>query len=431
MNEKLSIIVTCAIILMSFSIILYNLVVPRFTLREYLFMLGGLFASFFIFFLINQDLTFIIVYIVPCFYIYHKKKNILSSIGINAFAFIIYLVSDCIIYKIITVCFNIKIDMYGVNYFVIEGIFSLLAIVLSIFLGKLINKKELDISDNNKSKYILLIYTIVIIIWILICICINKGDGKFESSQGALAVFYITLMFIILGILVVALNKENKLKNQQIQYKNLEEYTAKLEALYTDMRKFRHDYINILSSMWGFIDDNNMSGLRDYFKNNIQPLNVKINSNNYKLGLLKNIHIPEIKGLVSSKVIKAQELGIDVFIDIMEPIDKIEVDIVEMVRSLGIILDNAIEASICSEEKNMAIGFIKKNNSVIILVSNSFSGDIPPIHKLYRLGFSTKGENRGLGLSNLREIMSKYNNVAIDTRIEGKIFLQEITISNK
>lgn len=220
------------------------------------------------------------------------------------------------------------------------------------------------------------------------------GDGEFETSQGALTVFYIVLMFGILGILVFTINKENKLKNQQIQYKNLEEYTAKLEELYTDMRKFRHDYINILASMWGFIDEGNMDGLKDYFINKIQPLNVKINSNNYKLGLLKNINIPEIKGLVSSKVIKAQELGIDVFIDIMEPIDKIEVDIIEMVRSLGIILDNAIEASISSKEKIMAIGFIKKNNSVIIVVSNSFSGDIPPIHKLYKLGFSTKGENR-------------------------------------
>ena len=188
----------------------------------------------------------------------------------------------------------------------------------------------------------LLIYIIVIVVCILICICINWGDGEFETSQGALTVFYIVLMFGILGILVFTINKENKLKNQQIQYKNLEEYTAKLEELYTDMRKFRHDYINILASMWGFIDEGNMDGLKDYFINKIQPLNVKINSNNYKFGLLKNINIPEIKGLVSSKVIKAQELGIDVFIDIMEPIDKIEVDIIEMVRSLGIILDNAI-----------------------------------------------------------------------------------------
>ena len=38
--------------------------------------------------------------------------------------------------------FIIKIDIYGVDYFVIEGIFSILAIILSIFLGKLINKKN-------------------------------------------------------------------------------------------------------------------------------------------------------------------------------------------------------------------------------------------------------------------------------------------------
>lgn len=427
MNDTIGFIITCTIMLISLSIIIYNLILPRFLLKEYFLMVISMIIIYVSVFIFNEELSKISFFIIPCFFIYYKKRKVISSIVVQALALIIYLGSDCIIYKFFTSFLNIKIKMYSVFYFCVAGIFSLVAILMSLFLGKLINKKKLNTYYSNKSKYILLIYMIVIIVGVLLCLSINND---FESSQGILTIFYIAVMFIVLGILVFIFNKENKIKNQQIQYKNLEEYTAKLEVLYTDMRKFRHDYINILSSMWGFIDDNDMDGLKEYFENNIQPLNKKMNSNNYKLGLLKNIDIPEIKGLLSSKVIKAQELGIDVFIDITEAIDTIKVDIIEIVRALGIILDNAIEASVSSEEKSMSIGFIKKNNSVIIVVSNSFGGNIPPIAKLYKQGFSTKGENRGLGLSNLREMIGKYKNITIDTSIKENNFYQEITISN-
>lgn len=430
MSERIGLIIISIIMLISLSIIIYNLVIPRFNFKEYFIMVSSMLISFLIIFIIDKNISRVCFFILPCFFVYNKKKKIISSVVIQALAIIIYLASDCIVYKFFTVCLGIKINTYSIIYFCVAGLFSLFAILVSLFLQKLINKKKLNTYYSNKSKYILLIYMIVIIVGVLLCFSIIKGNEDFESSQGLLTIFYVAVMFIILGILVFILNKENKLKNQQMQYKSLKEYTAKLEGLYTDMRKFRHDYINILSSMWGFIDEDDMDGLKDFFENNIQPLNKKMNSNNFKLGLLKNINIPEIKGLLSSKVIKAQELGLDVFIDIIEPIDTIKVDIIEMVRALGIILDNAIEASVSSKEKSMSVGFIKKNNSVIIVVSNSFSGTVPPISKIYKQGFSTKGENRGLGLSNLREMMGKYKNITIDTSIKDNNFFQEITISN-
>ena len=50
---------------------------------------------------------------------------------------------------------------------------------------------------------------------------------------------------------------------------------------------------------------------------------------------------------------------------------------------------------------------------------------------LFKQGFSTKGENRGLGLSNLKEIIDKYKNVTLDTFIKNELFFQEITIKNR
>ena len=197
-----------------------------------------------------------------------------------------------------------------------------------------------------------------------------------------------------------------------------------------DMRKFRHDYINILSSIEGFMHDNDMDELKTYFNNYISPLNQNIQNTNHKLVLLKNIKLPELKGLISSKLIRAQELGLYVNIDISEEINFINMNKVDLIRCLGIILDNAIEASMISREKCIELGVIKKQAYIIIIIMNSYDKEISSISRLFKEGYSTKGSNRGLGLSNLREMINNNKNVLLNTSIENNRFIQVINIKN-
>lgn len=435
MSDSLNLFWGCIVMLIFMTIIIYNLVVPRFTMKEYIRMLLGILLSFCVLFFINKDIAQISFYILPIIFIYLKTRKILKSFFIQALAFIIYLGISCIVIKIGIEHIGGLLNDYGRASFLFVLLVSLIAVIISFFVGRLFFRHHLEPTDLKKessAKSIFLIYFVVIISGVLLTICIFDGDSSnFEIAEGMLAIFYIVIMFIIIGILSYVLIKESKIEKKKIQYENMEEYTAKLEELYTDMRKFRHDYTNILSSMYSFIEEDDMRGLKKYFDEQIQPINKKMNSNNYKLGILKNIYLPEVKGLLSSKIIKAQELGIDTFIDICEPIDKINIDIIELVRSVGIIMDNAIEASLASEDKKICLGLIKKNQSVIIVVSNTFSGEIPPISMLFKQGFSTKGENRGLGLSNLKEMLCKYKNVTLDTFIKNNMFYQEITVNNR
>ncbi len=435
MSNSVNLFFACSMMLIFMTIIIYSLVIPRFTIKEYIRMLICILLIFFVLFFINKDIAQTSFYILPFIFIYIKTRKILKSLFIQALAVIIYLGVSCIMFKIGVDYLGYPLNAYGRITFLFELVESLIAVIISYFVGKLFYKHKLESSDSKRvsgPNFPLMIYLIVIISGVLLTLCIFDGDSSnFETAEGLLAIFYIVIMFVIIGILAYIFAKENKIEKRRIQYDNLEEYTAKLEVLYTDMRKFRHDYTNILSSMYSFIEENDMYGLKKYFNEKIQPLNQKMNSNNYKLGVLKNVHLPEVKGLLSSKIIKAQELGLDTFIDISEPIDEINIDIVELVRSIGIIMDNAIEAALSSEDKRICLGLIKKNQSVIIVVSNSFSGDIPSISMLFKQGFSTKGENRGIGLSNLKEILNKYRNVTLDTFIKNKLFFQEITVNNR
>ena len=103
---------------------------------------------------------------------------------------------------------------------------------------------------------------------------------------------------------------------------------------------------------------------------------------------------------------------------------------VELSRIIGIIVDNAIEASENLEEPLINIAFIDNEEAVTFIVMNKCSDDIPKIHELFEQGFSTKGDNRGLGLSTLKELTDSNENVLLDTVIENGYF-EKVEINNK
>ncbi|MBC1231911.1 hypothetical protein HB816_15775 [Listeria booriae] len=52
----------------------------------------------------------------------------------------------------------------------------------------------------------------------------------------------------------------------------LKKYTASIEKIYDEMNVFRHDYINILASLNGYIEKANQQDLQMYFEKTIKPL---------------------------------------------------------------------------------------------------------------------------------------------------------------
>ena len=53
------------------------------------------------------------------------------------------------------------------------------------------------------------------------------------------------------------------------------------------------------------------------------------------------------------------------------------------------------------------------------------------IEEIYEMGFSTKGKNRGLGLSNVKEIINKYEDIILETDIETNNFIQIVRFKRK
>ena len=98
---------------------------------------------------------------------------------------------------------------------------------------------------------------------------------------------------------------------------------------------------------------------------------------------------------------------------------------------LGIFLDNAIEAASGSGERRVNILISEKDNKIIIEISNTFSDKALSTDKIFDKGVSSKGQNRGLGLYKVKEIVKRYSTVTLDTCIDDEMFLQRLTIQKQ
>ncbi|WP_202065418.1 sensor histidine kinase [Enterococcus sp. BWB1-3] len=244
-------------------------------------------------------------------------------------------------------------------------------------------------------------------------------------------VFFILYFFIsIVAFLMYASSTKNKYETQQkeLEYLSNQRYMDVMESQFKEISKFRHDYKNILTSMENFIVERDMDGLDEYYRSMLKTSSRVIEQNNYKLEKLSNIQVRELKSILASKLITAQEKDIDVRIEVTEMIDNVNMDAVSLVRLMGIFLDNAIEELEYLGEGILSVAVYQDKQAVHLIIQNSCREDLPKLHQLKTRGFSTKGTNRGNGLSNVQEIVTEAANIRLATTIEHQLFTQKMVI---
>ena len=151
---------------------------------------------------------------------------------------------------------------------------------------------------------------------------------------------------------------------------------------------------------------------------------------NKKFGFIQSkscIKYIEVKGVIASKLIEAQEKGIEIKVYIPNVIEYINFNSLDLCRILGIVLDNCIEASLESENPLITLSIIDEKDLTSIIILNTYKSNIKNTSELFKNGYSSKGEGRGIGLSNLKEILSNYNNAYFTIKAEGE-FIQKLDI---
>ena len=80
--------------------------------------------------------------------------------------------------------------------------------------------------------------------------------------------------------------REAAISMRQASLESMQKYTEQVENLYNSMRAFKHDYVNIIATMYGYIENRDIDGLSEYFTEAILPQTRHLAPNNYQLGRL-------------------------------------------------------------------------------------------------------------------------------------------------
>jgi two-component system sensor histidine kinase AgrC len=203
---------------------------------------------------------------------------------------------------------------------------------------------------------------------------------------------------------------------------------TQIEELYQQLRGFKHDYANIMASMASYIEYEDLVGLREYYHREILPISAKMNKCNDEVTKLHNLDIVELKSLIALKLNYALERNIEISLEVAEKINWLEMKILDLVRVVGILMDNAIEACQECEKASMQIAIIRMERNVTFIISNTYSKCDIDYLKLGTEGISSKGKQRGIGLYNIKSILNEYDNVFLDTEFDENIFTQTLQI---
>ncbi len=319
----------------------------------------------------------------------------------------------------------------------IDLIYTLLFYWITLLCGKLLKKIFLSgkgILGLPQTWYVIdaaLLLLITIYLFDNLIPGQNGSIGKMIYNNALHISGYLLVMCCLLLAMRRSYLEQIQTEAKQKAMQDLQDYTRNLEAMYNSLRSFKHDYVNILLSLSGYIEEGDLDRLKDFFESKIFPTKNLITGEDYKLNQLSNISVLEIKSLLSAKMIYAHESGIDVTIDIPDKVESFLIDTVDLARILGIFLDNAIESTLETEQPQIGLNIIQNKTGVSIIISNRFRDNGLMLHKLKQKGFSTKIGHQGIGLGNAQKIISSYDNVLLETTMKCDYFTQHIELTDR
>ena len=260
----------------------------------------------------------------------------------------------------------------------------------------------------------------------------SPAETQFDTL---IKMFVITLVFVVTlgGISIYIFSNNQKLafatREKVIEQRAMQLYIDEISKQNEEINQFRHDYLNILSSLESYLEEGDLQALTVYYQQTIQPTRTLFLANASKLSALQKIDHPAIRGIFMTKLLLAQEKGISVHLEMTGKIifPKHVFDL-NLIRILGILLDNAIEEVDALGKGELAVAFFQEKDELVILIQNTVRNPVEPLYQLKKQGFSTKGKGRGYGLSTVDELMSQTSDLLLETTISQHLFVQKLTL---
>ncbi|WP_430602303.1 two-component system, LytTR family, sensor histidine kinase AgrC [Enterococcus sp. DIV0724b] len=194
--------------------------------------------------------------------------------------------------------------------------------------------------------------------------------------------------------------------------------------------EFRHDYRNILFSLDVYLEKEQFDQARNYLSTIIDYSKDLTETNHYTQ--ISKINIPPIQGLLLNFFEKCSKENVPVhfFVDQLISDFDITIHLVDFIRCLSILLDNAFEASINTEKPLISLHFENRSTGIYIEVKNKSNGPIL-IEKALKNNFTTKKGHQGNGLPILIKLLKQYPKTTYSFQWKNNFVIASFSLPEK
>lgn len=213
-------------------------------------------------------------------------------------------------------------------------------------------------------------------------------------------------------------------------------YLQDLEASEDRIRKFKHDYLNLLTSLRGSAQSSKDKALlKELDKYSQEHIN---EGSLWKYKNLNHIKNEEVKGLILDKLNTISNENIMYTLECEQEISVLpqNIKLFDLLRIIGIVLDNAIEESqfivkrlgdSSKSEINIML-YQSQAGSFEFKVKNKYFPRNINVNEIKKKHATTKPHHMGYGLANINEINEKYDNMFIEYNVSQEWFVFSMII---
>ena len=256
-------------------------------------------------------------------------------------------------------------------------------------------------------------------------------DIQSKTVRHLILVFYLLFFMGVIKKLDTYLKDklhERLDQEQALRYRDMERYSRHIEELYKEVRSFRHDYTNLLTSLRLGVEEEDMEQIKEVYDSVLKDSSEKLQDNKYDLGRLVNVRDRALKSLLAGKFLKARDKKIVFNVEVPEEIQVEGMSLLDFLTIVSILCDNAIEASVEDSQPHVSIAFLKNGAQETFIIENSIKEESIDISEIFSFGASSKGEERGVGLYTVMKIVESYPNASLNTTCQNQVFRQMLTV---
>ncbi len=262
-------------------------------------------------------------------------------------------------------------------------------------------------------RYSVLVLLYVVCIMVFIKLDYERHDGIYSHMYIFL---FLLLVFFVLA-LVRGLRISHSLEQKKLELQLREQYEEAYSKLILELRRRQHDYKNQLSALYSIGTSCHDDVLR---KEQHEYAKMLMEREQYD-GLLAGCQNPILSGYVYTFCNEASRIGINIKPRISCSKREYNIAMHEIIEILGILVNNAIEylQEKEFENKSIIIDIFERIDKIHIVVSNITEGkSYEELGEMFQPGHSTKGQDRGIGLYSLKQIVKKN---------KGELLVEKVT----